>query len=187
MSSTALQTLYETFKDIQSFIGTIVGFFGVCLTLWYNAHVAENRRTKEIAHERKTTRVALASELSAMQTTLKFWKELLDEVVKRGEVGLPRSFDADGASRAYRAALPKIGLLTEEEIRQTVLAYSQYENLSKMSHEMQQKFDPNKPDKSMSLAFKAYVDAMSRTLSSVNDALDTITEAKVIEKSTQKI
>ena len=114
MPSTVSHTFYGLFKDIQTFIGTIVGFLGVCLTLWYNARVADQRRAEEIAHDRKTTRVALSSELSAIQKTLRGWQGVFNDLEKQDEVALPRSFDADGASRAYRAALPKIGLLTEE-------------------------------------------------------------------------
>jgi len=179
------ETIVYVLKEYQSLIGTVVGFIGVCITLWYNAHVAERRRTKEIAHQRMTSRVALTSELSAIQTTLKSWKQALDKLADQGEVGLPRPFNAEGASRAYRAVLPTIGLLTESEIEKAVLAYSQYENLSTMARQMQEDFDPSKPDKAMSLAFKAYVHALSNTLEAVNDALDIINEAKVIEKANQ--
>ena len=55
-----------------------------------------------------------------------------------------------------------------------------------MSHDMQQTFDPSKPDKAMALALKAYMNAVTSTLSTVDEALDTITEARVIEKGTQK-
>ncbi len=118
-------TWYAFFKDFQTLFGTLVGFGGVCLTLWFNAWQASRTRADDIDHDRNTTRVTLSSELWVLQRSLRAWKEVLDEIQKSGEVALPRSFDAEGASRAYRAALPNIGLLTELEIQQSVLAYSQ--------------------------------------------------------------
>lgn len=178
-----LETLSDIFKNFQNLIGTVVGFAGVCLTLWYNAHVAEKRRAAEIAHDRNTTRVTLSSEVTVIQNSLKDWKEILDQVDKDGQIALPRSFDADGASRGYRASLNHIGLLTENEIRQSVLAYSQYEALSKMSHDMQKQFDPDKPTPALRLAFQAYRTALKNTLAAVDECLDTIKEAKIVERA----
>jgi hypothetical protein len=178
---------YALAKDFQTLFGTLVGFAGVCLTLWFNARVADNKRATEIAHDRNTTRVALSSELSVIKRSVEAWKDVLDQVAKEGHVALPRSFDAEGGSRAYRAALPKIGLLTEAEIQQAVLAYSQYESLSKMSHDMQKQINPSQPDEAMSMAFQAYQLALSNTLAAASEALDTITEAHVIERAKKKL
>lgn len=162
--------------------GTLVGFAGVCLTLWFNASQAEKRRADEIKHERKTTRTALSSELLLIQKSLNMWKEVLDELVEDDEVALPRSFEADGASRAYRAALPKIGLLAEHEIQHTVSAYAQYETLSKMSRDMEKQFDPQKPDETMKLAFRGYREALINALAAADEALAELSEGNRLEK-----
>ncbi len=167
-------TLYAFVKDFQALLGTLVGFAGVCLTLWFNANQAEKRRADEIKHDRKTTRAALSSELTLIQKSLATWQGVLSELVKTGEVALPRSFEADGASRAYRSALPKIGLLSEHEIQLTVSAYAQYESLSKMSRDMEMQFGPTKPDEAMRLAFRAYQQALDRALEAANAALTSL-------------
>ena len=110
---------------------------------------------------------------------------MLDDLRNEGKAALPRAFDAEGASRGYRAALPKIGLLTEQEIQQTVLAYSQYEVLSKMSYDMQEQFDPKKPNEGV-WAFQA-INRYGGQGSSLTEALKSITEAHVIEKAKDKL
>lgn len=170
-------TWYALAKDFQTLFGTLVGFAGVCLTLWFNARVGDSRRADEIAHDRRTLRFALASELSIIQLSLNSWKEILDEIEIEGSVALPRSFDAEGASRAYRATLAKIGLLTEPEIQKTVLAYSLYEALSKMSHDMEKQFDPKNPDQAMRLAFRAYQLAVTNAVAATSEAIESIVAA----------
>ncbi len=179
-------TWYALFKDFQTALAALFGFTGVCLTLLFNAWLANRTRTEHITHDRRTTRLTLSSELSVIQKSLQDWKEVLDDLRNEGKAALPRAFDAEGASRGYRAALPKIGLLTEQEIQQTVLAYSQYEVLSKMSYDMQEQFDPKKPNEGV-WAFQAYHLGLTNTLSAVDEALESITEAHVIEKAKDKL
>jgi|SoiMethySBSTD1v2_1073268.scaffolds.fasta_scaffold208299_2 hypothetical protein len=183
MPKTQPDTWYYFFKDFQTAIGTIVGFIGVCVTLWYNDRVANNRRLKDIDHDRATTRLALTSELSVIQRSLNAWKAVFDGIEREGKIGFARSFDAEVASRAYRAALPKIGLLTEREIQQVVLGYSEYESLSKMSHDVQDQLKREVSEQEKPLIFQAYLTALRNTSSAVNEAVDTLAEAHTIEKA----
>jgi hypothetical protein len=133
--------LYDLLRDFQGIVGTVitgvVGFTGVILTLKRNAENANRLRLAGLAHDAETTRLTLSSELSVIERSLRAWREAFDEERRAGRHVLARSFNADGASRAYRAALPKIGLLNEREIQQTVLAYSEYEALGKMSADVE--------------------------------------------------
>ena len=184
MPSPEPQTWYALFKDFQNILGTLVGFGGVCLTLWFNARVTDRRRAHEIDHDRNTTRITLASELTVIQRSLRDWNEVLDGVAKEGHVALPRSFDAEGGCRGYRSALAKIGLLTETEIQTSVFAYSQYEALSKMSHDMQNQFNPDNVDPAFRAAFQAYRTALASTKSAVDSALDALAKHLVPKQTT---
>lgn len=95
-------TLCAFAKDFQTLFGTLVGFGGVCLTLWFNAHQAEKRRVDEIKHDRNATRIALSSELSVIHESLTTWKDVLDELDGAGETALPRLFGLT-APRAHIA------------------------------------------------------------------------------------
>lgn len=52
-----------------------------------------------------------------------------------------------------------------------------------MSHDMQEQFDPGKPNEAMTMAFNAYFQALVNTLESADEAINTLTEARVIEKA----
>ncbi len=56
-----------------------------------------------------------------------------------------------------------------------------------MSYDMQNQFDPRKRDEALSMAFRAYLMGLTNTLAAVDEALDTITEAHVVEKDSRKI
>jgi hypothetical protein len=180
-------TWYTFVKDFQALVGTLVGFGGVCLTLWANARVTEVRRADEIGHDRNAVRVMLLAELSNICVQLKEWQEVLDDVAREKQIALPRSFDAEASSRAYRAALPKVGLLSESEIQQAALAYSRYENLSKNSHEMQKWFDPEKMDDIMRLEFRAYIVRLKSTIAAINAAVEGVEKAKAIDTTKDRI
>ena len=171
--------IYSTLKDFQGIIGTvitgIVGFTGVILTLRRNAQNAANVRLATLAHDIATTRLMLCSELTVMERSLKAWREVLES----SPGAIPRSFGADGLCRAYRAALPKLGLLTETEIQQAVLAYSEYEALSKMSFDAER--DVGHLTGIMRVenfqVYQAYVQALRSTHAAVEEALRVLVNA----------
>src|SRR5215510_14563969 len=61
---------YNIVKDFQSGLVGILGFIGVIITLWWNAHSAEQNRVHELDQARQTLQSALHQELQSIREEL---------------------------------------------------------------------------------------------------------------------
>ena len=114
-------TLWAVFERFQTLAVGIVGFVGVILTLWYNAGVARRQRRDERDHEREVLRISLLEELRINRRALKENAELLrkDSPGEQGGALVP----TDPMDDAYRSFIPKIGLLSQDEVSKVIAAY----------------------------------------------------------------
>lgn len=127
-----LMGLLYYLKEFQTLVAGAVGFAGVILTLRHNARLAREQRDQkarlaqrqredERSHERSTLRAALLAEL-------KINREAIRGNLERASEG---SYDVasgvlvptDPMNDTYRAFLPKIGLLSEDEVGRVMTAY----------------------------------------------------------------
>ena len=108
--------------DYQTLIVGAFGFAGIIITLIINAKIARAQRNDEREHERRAIRVALLAELKINRDSLQ--KNLYKEEVRsregRSDVLVVPTDRLDGA---YLAFLPKIGVLSEDEVNEVMLAY----------------------------------------------------------------
>jgi hypothetical protein len=174
---------YDIVKDFQTAIGTAVGFTGVCFTLIMSFRLTNQKRNDDLASERAATRTALASELEAVSRSVRRSKQIFDDLKARGLIAFPRTFNPESQSRAYRAILPKIGLLTEVEVEKVVIAYGHYEDLGKMSEETNGEAQDALNNDQKLIAFSAYVKVLAETDSAVTAAIGTIANKRMIERT----
>lgn len=108
-------------EKFQTLIVGVIGVAGVIVTLLYNAKVARDQRRDERDHEREALRVALIEELQINRRSLKENSDKLreDPPNERGGAYVP----TDPMDDAYRSFVPKIGLLSQEEVSKVMEAY----------------------------------------------------------------
>ena len=97
-------------------------FTGVIFTIWFNARAARRQKADERDHERETLRVALAEELTIIHESL---SRNADQVEAKASAKPDGAFwiPADRMDDAYRAFVPKVGMLAKDEVRTTMFAY----------------------------------------------------------------
>ena len=105
----------------QNLVVGIFGFIGVISTIWANAYIARKQRREEREHEQRTVRSALLAELQINMDSLKTNARTLTEKppLETGAVFVP----TDPMDGAFRSFLPKIGLLSEDEVNKVMNAY----------------------------------------------------------------
>ncbi len=115
----------ETYQTLA--VG-FAGFAGVIVTLWINAKIARDERRDERHHERDTLRVALIAELKINRRTLTENTNTLRENSSdpEGKAFIP----TDPMNHAYQTLVPKIGLLSEDEVSKAMEAYLTLETLN---------------------------------------------------------
>ena len=113
-----------TWADLERFQTLATGFVvfaGVILTLWYNSRAVRRERRDERHHEREALRLALLEELQINRRSLKENAETLqnDPPKEQGGAYVPTDLMDD----AYRSFLPRIGLLSQDEVGKVMGAY----------------------------------------------------------------
>ncbi len=113
--------LIDLLEKFQTLVVGFIGFAGVIITLLVNAWTARRQRRYEIDHERGTLRVALIEELSIIRDSMqKNAKNLREgDRLAGGDSLMP----TDPMEDAYHAFLPRIGLLTKDEVGRVMKAY----------------------------------------------------------------
>lgn len=122
----------EYLERFQTLVVGVLGFLGVMATLWYNANLLRKQRTGEVAkertlreenrkHERENLRVALLAELDInreyIEEQLEFEKDQIEEI--EAPVLVPLNY----LNGVYSAFLPKLGELSESEVKKIMQVY----------------------------------------------------------------
>ena len=114
-------------ETYQTIVVGVVGFAGVICTIRFNAKNARNERRAERDHERDTLRVALIAELKINRRTLTENTSTLRECSSDPE---SKAFiPTDPMNHAYLTLVPRIGLLSEDEVSKVMEAYLTLETL----------------------------------------------------------
>ena len=112
----------ETYQTIA------VGFVGVIVTISLNAKIARDERRAERDHERDTLRVALRAELKINRFSLTENMKTLREHSSDTEGGA--FIPTDLMNHAYQAIVPRIGLLSGDEVSKAMEAYLTLETVN---------------------------------------------------------
>ena len=107
----------ETYQTLA--VG-IVGFVGVIVTILFNAKISRDQRRDERDHERNTLRVALIAELKINRRSLRENADTLKEASSDTEDAF---VPTDPMDDVYRAFVPRIGLLSQDEVGKVMDAY----------------------------------------------------------------
>lgn len=112
---------WDALETYQTIVVGVVGFGGVIITIWFNAKIARDERRSERDHERYTLRVALIAELKINRDSLTDSMNKLREHSSdtKGEAFIP----TDLMNHAFQANVPRIGVLSEDEVGKAMEAY----------------------------------------------------------------
>ncbi len=114
-------TFWSALETYQTIVTGFVGFGGVIATIWLNAKFARNQRRDERDHERESLRVALLAELDINGHTLRENADVLK--LDRSDPNEPVFVPTDRIDDVYQAFIPRIGLLSEDEVGRVMKAY----------------------------------------------------------------
>ena len=111
-------------SDHQVLVGGLIGFTGVCVSVFSTAWLQSRARKSERLHRANSIRVALSAELREIQYG---WVDLINNVEK----GLVNETNCTHLERErydtiFASMRSDIGFLTENEVSAVVKAYSAY-------------------------------------------------------------
>ena len=113
----------------QTAIVGVVGFAGVVITLVVNASLVRRERQETLKQERTAMRTALVEELKILKLSLEMGIETIEKGKQDETTG--GVVPTDTMSDVYNAFVPKIGMLTSQEVGKVMLAYLTIRELSK--------------------------------------------------------
>jgi hypothetical protein len=105
-------------EKYQTLVVGLVGFTGVIATLYANSRLDRMQHEREILHEERALRQALISELRILQGIL----EDRSQTKSEGQYS-DCMFPAHIPDTVYRTFLPRIGILSSEEVPAVMGAY----------------------------------------------------------------
>ena len=105
-------------EKYQTLVVGLVGFTGVIATLYANSRLDRKQHEREILHEERALRQALISELRILQGILEDRSQ-----TKSGGQYSDCMFPAHIPDTVYRTFLPRIGILSSEEVSAVMGAY----------------------------------------------------------------
>ena len=109
----------DFFERFQTTIVGVLGFAGVIIALITNAWLVRRGRLETLIQERTALRTALVEELRILKLSLEDGIQKLEEEGEYGGVIVP----TDPMSDVYNAFVPKIGMLTSQEVKKVMWAY----------------------------------------------------------------
>ncbi len=115
---------------IATVVVGVLGFIGIIVTLIVNAWLVRRERQETLKQERTAMRTALVEELKILKLSLENGIEAIEKAEQdesTGRVIVP----TDTISDVYNAFVPKIGMLTSQEVGKVILAYLTIQELSK--------------------------------------------------------
>lgn len=113
-------TLCEFFEKFQTFIVGVIGFGGIVLSIWFNAYSSRKLQNNKIDNERNALRTALIAELSLIKDILLERVNTANSEENTGPVLFPNKI----STQVYNTFIPKLGLLTPNEIEAILNAYA---------------------------------------------------------------
>jgi hypothetical protein len=118
LPSLSVESLLCIAQRFQTILVGILGFGGVILTLWYNAHAARRQGERVLKNEQASICAALHAELTIRRDSIQ--KGIADFGANRvGEIVIP----IKPMSAVYHALLPRIGVLSSRKVRVVMYAY----------------------------------------------------------------
>jgi len=114
-------TFWNALETFQTLAVGFVGFTGVIITLFVTAKAAHDRRNEERDHEKKVLRIALLAELNINRDTLSENAAILE--TDRSDPNDAVVVPTDRMDDVYKAFIPRIGLLSEDEVGKVMKAY----------------------------------------------------------------
>ena len=188
---TALSGYYNFFvkhMTIDTWINlcaVIVGLLGVFITILYNGRLArkqqyrqweheQKRACAKDAHERATIRSALVVELQAIRTVIRMSVENAEKGKKERDL-LDLITYPEFSTEIYQAVLPRIGMLSDPEIRATAQAYKELAIQTQRVKLIGENEDTGQVV-IQRLQMNHYIDAMSAALKEVDAALEALVD-----------
>ena len=109
----------EHVEKFQELIGTLVGFAGVMLTLWFNARQERQQHQRQVEHERSAIRAMLLAELKRNS------EAFADNIERLTEGPAARSLIVPTKSvvEIYDRLLDRVGFLAPSEVQPVTNAY----------------------------------------------------------------
>lgn len=112
--------IFCVLQPFQTLFVGVLGFAGVIITMLVNAKMQRSQHDRVLLHESNSLRVAIKSELLANKQAYEFRVEQFNEPSEGSDALIHNKL----TDNIYKELLPKIGLLTEEEIEKVLNAYA---------------------------------------------------------------
>lgn len=111
-------------SDHQVLVGGLIGFTGVCVSVFSTAWLQSRARKSERLHRANSIRVALSAELREIKGS---WVSLIEDVKNESISDTQCAhMDRERYDSIFVSMRSDIGFLTEEEVSAVVEAYSAY-------------------------------------------------------------
>jgi len=111
----------QVVKDYQTLLVGLLGFTGVITTMLANAKMQRNQHERALLHEARSARVAIKTELLANKKSYELRISQLNEPPDESSGALVPS---KLSNQLYNELLPKLGILSEEELEKVIQAYA---------------------------------------------------------------
>ena len=112
--------LTDWLQQFQALLVGVIGFSGVCVTIWFNAKQSRIERSENMCIERRVLRIALLEELQQNREIVSQAMQLRKSIRSESRVyGVPQVIFDD----IYKQAIARLGLLSRGEVRKILHAY----------------------------------------------------------------
>ena len=112
--------LVDWLQQFQILLVGVIGFSGVCVTIWFNAKQSHLERRESLRIERRVLRIALLEELQQNRQIVSQAMQLRNSSRSESRVyGVPQVIFDD----IYNQAIGRLGLLSRGEVRKILHAY----------------------------------------------------------------
>lgn len=120
------------FKDYQDLLGSIIGLFGIGLSIWLGFHSSTRQRQRELDHNRIAIASALGAELKSIKDSLAAYIDVISNTDNHASFSLARN---PLEPEIYtKASVEIIGLLPSRAIDAVVEAYGDIRKASQAIH-----------------------------------------------------
>ena len=107
-------------QQFQTLLVGVIGFSGICVTIWFNAKQSRIERSENLRIERRVLRIGLLEELQQNKHIVSQAMQLRKSIRSESRVyGVPQVIFDD----IYKQALANLGLLSRGEVGKILHAY----------------------------------------------------------------